>query len=71
MKSMASEIGCTSSTLDHTHPTLCLTDLGEGKFARQISVNSITDASTIIFSTPLTDDLIDLQEIYVLVHLKV
>ena len=27
-------------------------------------MNSITDATTIVFAIPLTDDFIDLQELY-------
>jgi len=68
---MASEIGYTSSALDYSHPTPRYTDLGNGKFVRQIPVNSITNANTITFSIPPTDDFIDLQESFLKVTLQV
>ena len=38
---------------------------------RQLPMNSISDASTIMFATPPTDDFIDLQESYMIVKVKV
>lgn len=68
---MASEIGYTSSALDYSHPLPRYTDLGDAKFVRQIPVNTITNASTITFSLPPTDDFIDLQECYMKAGIKV
>lgn len=68
---MASEIGYMSSALDYTQAVPRYTDLGDAKFVRQIPVNAITNATTITFSLPPTDDFIDLQESYMRVGVKI
>ena len=68
---MASEVGYTSSALSYSHGVPRHTDLKEAKYVRQLPMNSISDASTIMFAIPPTDDFIDLQESYMVVKVKV
>ena len=39
-------------------------------YSSEVPVNSISDASTIMFTMPPTDDFIDLQESYMVVKVK-
>ena len=61
----------TSSAINYLSEVARHTDLKEAKYVRQLPVNSITNASTIMFTIPPTDDLIDLQESYMVVKVKV
>ena len=71
IKSMAHEVGYTSSAISYSHGVPRHTDLQEAKYVRQLPMNSITNATTIIFSIMPTDDYIDLQESYLVVKVKV
>ena len=59
---MASEAGYTSSAISFSHGISRHTDLKEAKYVRKLPMNSISDASKIVFAIPPTDDFIDLQE---------
>ena len=60
-----------SSAINYSDEVARHTDLGEAKYVRQLPLNTISEASTIMFAIPPTDDFIDLQESYMVVKLKV
>jgi hypothetical protein len=68
---MANESGYISSALDYWTPLPRYTGMGEGTFVKYSSVNTIDNATSILFKIPKTDDYIDMQESYMQVGLKV
>jgi hypothetical protein len=64
-------VGYTSTALDYTAPIPRYTALGDGRFVKHHPVNSISNAHTINFNIPPTDDYIDLQECFIDLKLKI